>query len=49
MALLVIALGILVFIYGVVVEDEPTAVAWLLIIVGTFWYFYSRAKLRSQL
>ena len=26
MALIVIALGILVFIYGVVVEDEPMAV-----------------------
>jgi hypothetical protein len=49
MALLVIALGILVFIYGVVVEDEPTAVAWLLIVVGAFWYFYSRVRLRSQL
>lgn len=49
MALIVIALGILVFIYGVVVEDEPTAVAWLLIVVGVFWYFYSRARLRSQL
>lgn len=49
MALFVIAFGVLVFTYGVVVEDEPTAVAWLLIIIGTFWFFYSRAKLRSQL
>ncbi len=48
MALVTIALGILVFVYGVVVEDEPTAVAWLLIVVGAFWYYFSCYRLRSE-
>jgi Flp pilus assembly protein TadB len=47
-SLIVIALGVLVLIYGVTVEGEPTAVALFLIITGTFWFFYSRTRLRTQ-
>jgi len=48
-AIVIIVMGLLVLIYGVIVEDEPTAVALLLIILGTGWYFIRRAQLRSQL
>jgi hypothetical protein len=48
-AILIIIMGLIVLMYGVIVEDEPTVVALLLIILGTGWYFIRRAQLRSQL
>lgn len=44
---LVIALGILIMVYGIIVEDEPTAVALLLITTGSVWLFITRLRLRS--
>lgn len=45
---LVIGLGILIMVYGIIVEDEPTAVALLLITAGTVWLLITRLRLRSQ-
>jgi hypothetical protein len=45
---LTVALGVLLLIYMVVVEDEPGAVPLLLIVLGGGWYLTTRAKFRSQ-
>ena len=47
-SLLIMGLGILVMVYGIVVEDEPTAVALLLIATGSVWLFITRLRMRSQ-
>lgn len=43
-----IASGVMVLLYGIIVEDEPTLVALLLIVCGAVWYFVTRARIRSQ-
>ena len=48
LSIIILGLGILVVTYGVIVEDEPTAVGLLLVISGTVWYFVTRYRLRSQ-
>jgi len=46
-ATIILALGILVVTYGVIVEDEPTAVGLLLLVSGTAWFFITRFRVRS--
>ncbi len=41
---IIILLGFLTLLYGIIVEDEPTAVALLLIICGVVWYLVASAK-----
>ena len=45
---LTILLGAVLLIYMVTVESEPGAIPLLLIVVGTGWYFITRARARSQ-
>jgi len=47
LSILILALGFMVLIYGIIVEDEPTLVALLLIISGTVWYIITRSKIKS--
>jgi len=47
LSILILALGVMVLIYGIIVEDEPTLVALLLIISGTVWYIITRSKIKS--
>jgi hypothetical protein len=46
-ATIILTLGIFVVTYGVIVEDEPTAIGLLLLITGTTWLFITRFRLRS--
>jgi hypothetical protein len=45
-ALVVTALGIAVVTYGVIVEDEPTAIGLALSLGGLVWFFIARARSR---
>ena len=45
---LTVALGVLLLIYMIVVEDEPGALPLLLIVVGSGWYLITRARVRSD-
>jgi len=47
LSILILVIGIMVLIYGIIVEDEPTLVALLLIISGTVWYIITRSKIKS--
>lgn len=47
-SVLTIAIGVLFLLYGILVEDEPTFVALLLIVCGTVWYFITRYRIKSQ-
>jgi len=47
LSILILALGFMVLIYGIIVEDEPTLVALLLIVSGTVWYIITRSKIKS--
>jgi len=47
LSILILALGVMVLIYGIIVEDEPTLVALLLIVSGTVWYIITRSKIKS--
>lgn len=48
LSLLTIAVGFLLLIYMIVVEDEPGAIPLLLITGGTAWYLIMRARSRSH-
>ena len=48
-ALVTLAAGLMLLVYGVVVEDEPTAIALLLTTVGAVWYYLARSNKSSQL
>lgn len=43
-----IVIGVMVLLYGIIVEAEPTLVALLLIACGAGWYFVTRVRIRSQ-
>ena len=45
---LIILIGFVLLMYMITVEDEPGAVPLLLIVAGIGWYFFKRARLRSQ-
>jgi hypothetical protein len=45
---LTVLIGVALLIYMVTVEDEPGAVPLLLIVVGSGWYFITRARFRSH-
>jgi hypothetical protein len=47
-SVLTIAIGFLLLIYMVLVEDEPGAIPLLLIISGSVWYFITRARTQSH-
>jgi len=47
LSILILAIGVMVLIYGIIVEDEPTLVALLLIVSGTVWYIITRSKIKS--
>ena len=44
LALVVLALGIAVVTYGVIVEDEPTAIGLGLTLAGIVWFFVARGR-----
>lgn len=44
LSVLTIAIGFMVLLYGIIVEDEPTLVALLLIVGGTGWYLITQAR-----
>ncbi len=48
LSLLTLVVGILVLIYAITVEDEPTLVAPLLVVFGAAWYFITRARTRTH-
>lgn len=45
---LTVAVGILLLIYMITVEDEPGALPLLLVVLGSGWYFINRARSRAQ-
>lgn len=45
---LTIALGVLLLVYMVTVEDEPGALPLMLIIAGTGWHLVTRRRTRSH-
>ncbi|HEX2149436.1 MAG TPA: hypothetical protein VHI31_04595 [Actinomycetota bacterium] len=45
---LTVAVGVLLLVYMVTVEDEPGALPLLLIVLGSGWYFTTRARSRAQ-
>lgn len=47
-AALILAFGILIVTYGVIVEDEPTAIGLLLTVTGLSWLFITRLRMRSH-
>lgn len=46
-AALILAFGILIVTYGVIVEDEPTAIGLFLTVTGLSWLFITRLRMRS--
>lgn len=46
--LLIAALGVILLIYMILVEDEPGAVPLIMIFIGLAWYFISRSRFKSQ-
>lgn len=48
LSVLTILFGIMVLLYGIIVEDEPTLVALLLLFGGAVWYFITRHRIHSQ-
>lgn len=48
LSLVIVGIGILIMVYGIIVEDEPTAVALLLIVTGTAWFLVTRFRQRLQ-
>lgn len=46
-AALILAFGILIVTFGVIVEDEPTAVGLLVTLTGLLWLFITRWRMRS--
>ncbi|MDX1408355.1 MAG: hypothetical protein R3330_09480 [Saprospiraceae bacterium] len=48
LTILTIAIGVVLMIYMIVVEDEPGAIPLLLIAVGAGWFFGERYRGRSQ-
>jgi hypothetical protein len=45
---LTVAVGVLLLAYMVTVEGEPGALPLLLILLGSGWYFTTRARFRAQ-
>lgn len=48
LSVLTIAFGTMVLLYGIIVENEPTLLALLLITGGGMWYFITRSKIISK-
>lgn len=48
LSLLTIVTGAILMAYMIVVENEPGAIPLLLIVLGTGWYFITRARTRSH-
>jgi len=47
-SILIIAIGFILLIYMITVEDEPGALPLLLIVVGTVWNVYTRSGIRRH-
>lgn len=47
-SVLILGIGLMVLLYGVLVEGEPTLVALLLITCGAVWFFITRARSKSH-
>jgi hypothetical protein len=43
-----IVIGLVLLIYMIIVESEPGAIPLLLVVLGTGWYFITRARTRSH-
>lgn len=48
LSVLTILFGVMVLLYGIIVEDEPTLAALLLLFGGAVWYFITRAGIQSN-
>ncbi len=48
LSVLIIAVGIILFMYMIYIEDEPGAVPLLLIALGAGWYLMTRNRVRTQ-
>lgn len=46
-SILITLIGLAVMTFMVIVEDEPGAIPWLLLVTGTGWYLFTRAQIRS--
>lgn len=44
----ILGLGLMILVYGITVEGEPTFVALLLITIGTVWLIITRVKIKQQ-
>lgn len=44
----IIILGMALLTYGVIVEDEPTAIPLLMIVSGTVWYFIIKSRTKTH-
>jgi hypothetical protein len=47
-ALVVTLLGVAVVTFGVIYEDEPTALGLALLVGGLVWFFVARARARRS-
>jgi len=48
LSVVTIVIGILLLILMITTEDEPGAIPLGLIVLGTGWYFVTRARIRSH-
>lgn len=45
---LTVAIGVVLLIFMITVEDEPGGIPILLVVFGIGWYFISRSRFRSN-
>lgn len=48
LSLLVLAVGLVLMIGKIYADGEPGAIPLLLVVLGTAWYFITRARSRAQ-
>ncbi|HEX2203181.1 MAG TPA: hypothetical protein VHG91_07775 [Longimicrobium sp.] len=48
LSVLTIVTGVVLMIFMISTESEPGAIPLLLIVLGTGWYFVTRARIRSR-
>ena len=46
-SLLAIAVGLILMAGKIYADGEPGLIPWLLVVVGTGWYFFTRGKTRA--